>query len=369
MFKWFALVGFGVSLYVGLQHIDIIGQVVSNIIQIFSPFIYGIGIAYLIDTLVRWLNKRWLKGKRGVAILVSYILFISVIVLMMCAIIPQSIQSVTSIIENMNYYIDSVNTGLNWINERLGTTLSVQSMTNLDEQQIDETINEFMKKHSGQVITTGSHIVQTTIMILTAFAASIYILLDKYKLKRAILRMMYQMFNEEKVDYLCRVGRIFDRQTTNFFVGKVLDSLIIGVLTFIQMMILGLPYQILVQTIVGITNIIPVFGPFIGAIPGILIIFIESPIQALEFAVLILIIQQLDGNLIGPKVLGQTSNVQAFWILFQIVVGGNVAGVLGMILGVPVFLVIQTLFKEEQDKRLKLNGMDVKIDNTHFFGS
>lgn len=88
----------------------------------------------MIDTLVRWLNKRWLKGKRGVAILVSYILFISVIVLMMCAIIPQSIQSVTSIIENMNYYIDSVNTGLNWINERLGTTLSVQSMTNLDEQ-------------------------------------------------------------------------------------------------------------------------------------------------------------------------------------------------------------------------------------------
>lgn len=369
MFKWFALVGFGVSLYVGLQHIDIIVQVISSVIQVFSPFIYGIGIAYLIDTLVRWLNKRWLKGKRGIAILISYILFIAVIVLMMCAIIPQSIQSITSIIENMDYYIEQTNTGLDWVNDRLGTNLSVQSITDIDEQQIDETINEFMQKYSGQVITTGSHIIQITITILTAFAASIYILLDKYKLKRAILRMLYQIFSEEKVDYLCRVGRIFDKQTTNFFVGKVLDSLIIGVLTFIQMAILGLPYQILVQTIVGITNIIPVFGPFIGAVPGILIIFIESPIQALEFAILILIIQQLDGNLIGPKILGQTSNVQAFWILFQIVVGGNVAGVLGMILGVPVFLVVQTLIKEEQDKRLKLKGMDVKIDNTHFFGS
>lgn len=369
MFKWFALVGFGVSLYVGLQNLDIVQSAIGSVVQIFSPFIYGIGIAYLIDTLVRWLNKHWLKGKRGIAILISYLLFIQVFVLMMCAIIPQSVQSIASIIDNMEYYIDSINEGLGWVNNKIGANLSVESMTNIDEQQVDETINNFMQEYSGQIMITGGHIVQTTIMILTAFAASIYILLDKYKLKRAVLRMLYQMFDEDKVDYLCRVARIFDKQTTNFFVGKVLDSLIIGVLTFISMTILGLPYAILVQTIVGITNIIPVFGPFIGAIPGLLIIFIESPLQALEFGILILIIQQLDGNLIGPKVLGQTSSVQAFWILFQIVVGGNVAGILGMILGVPVFLVIQTLFKEEQDKRLKVKNLDIKIDNTHFFGT
>lgn len=369
MFKWFALVGFGVSLYVGLQNLDIVQSAIGNIVQIFSPFIYGIGIAYLIDTLVRWLNKRWLKGKRGIAILISYLLFIQVFILMMCAIIPQSVQSIASIIDNMEYYIDSINEGLGWVNNKIGANLTVESMTNIDEQQVDETINNFMQEYSGQIMITGGHIVQTTIMILTAFAASIYILLDKYKLKRAVLRMLYQMFDEDKVDYLCRVARIFDKQTTNFFVGKVLDSLIIGLLTFVSMAILRLPYAILVQTIVGVTNIIPVFGPFIGAIPGLLIIFIESPIQALEFGILILIIQQLDGNLIGPKVLGQTSSVQAFWILFQIVVGGNVAGILGMILGVPVFLVIQTLFKEEQDKRLKIKNLDVKIDNTHFFGT
>lgn len=369
MFKWFALVGFGVSLYVGLQNLDIVQSAIGNIAQIFSPFIYGIGIAYLIDTLVRWLNKRWLKGKRGIAILISYLLFIQVFILTMCAIIPQSVQSITSIIDNMEYYIDSINEGLGWVNNKIGSNLTVESMTNINEQQIDETINTFMQEYSGQIMVTGGHIVQTTIMILTAFAASIYILLDKYKLKRAVLRMLYQMFDEDKVDYLCRVARIFDKQTTNFFVGKVLDSLIVGLLTFISMTILGLPYAMLVQTVVGITDIIPVFGPFMGAIPSLLIIFIESPIQALEFGILILIIQQLDGNLLVPKVLGQTSSVQAFWILFQIVVGGNVAGVLGMILGVPVFLVIQTLFKEEQDKRLKIKNLDVKIDNTHFFGT
>ena len=369
MFKWFALVGFGVSLYVGLQNLDIVQSAVGNIVQVFSPFIYGVGIAYLIDTLVRWLNKRWLKGKRGIAILISYLLFIQVFILVMCAIIPQSVQSIANIIDNMEYYIDYINEGLGWVNNKIGANLTVESITNMDEQQVDETINKFMKEYSGQIMITGTHIVQATIMILTAFAASIYILLDKYKLKRAVLRMLYQMFDEDKVDYLCRVARIFDRQTTNFFVGKVLDSLIIGLLTFISMAILRLPYAMLVQTIVGITNIIPIFGPFIGSIPGLLLIFIESPIQALEFGILILILQQLDGNFIEPKILGQTSSVQAFWILFQIVVGGNIAGILGMVLGVPVFLVIQTLFKEEQDKRLKLKNLDVKIDNTHFFGT
>lgn len=369
MFKWFALVGFGVSLYVGLQNLDIVQSAIGNIVQVFSPFIYGLGIAYLIDTLVRWLNKRWLKGKRGIAVLISYLLFIQIFILVMCAIIPQSVQSIVNIIDNMEYYIDSINEGLGWINNKIGSNLTVESITNIDEQQIDETINSFMKEYSGQIMITGSHIVQATVMIITAFVASIYILLDKYKLKRAVLRMLYQMFDEDKVDYLCRVARIFDRQTTNFFVGKVLDSLIIGLLTFISMTILGLPYAMLVQTIVGITNIIPIFGPFIGSIPGLLLIFIESPIQALEFGILILILQQLDGNFIEPKILGQTSSVQAFWILFQIVVGGNIAGILGMVLGVPIFLVIQTLFKEEQDKRLKIKNLDVKIDNTHFFGT
>lgn len=369
MFKWFALVAFGVSLYVGLQNLDIVQSAIGNIVQVFSPFIYGLGIAYLIDTLVRWLNKRWLKGKRGIAVLISYLLFIQIFILVMCAIIPQSVQSIVNIIDNMEYYIDSINEGLGWINNKIGSNLTVESITNIDEQQIDETINSFMKEYSGQIMITGSHIVQATVMIITAFVASIYILLDKYKLKRAVLRMLYQMFDEDKVDYLCRVARIFDRQTTNFFVGKVLDSLIIGLLTFISMTILGLPYAMLVQTIVGITNIIPIFGPFIGSIPGLLLIFIESPIQALQFGILILILQQLDGNFIEPKILGQTSSVQAFWILFQIVVGGNIAGILGMVLGVPIFLVIQTLFKEEQDKRLKIKNLDVKIDNTHFFGT
>ena len=163
---------------------------------------------------------------------------------------------------------------------------------------------------------------------------------------------MNTFLNKKTTDFICKVAKIFDRQTTNFLIGKILDSLIIGILTFILMYILGLPYQMLIATIVGITNIIPVFGPFIGAIPGILIIFLESPIQSLWFTVLILIIQQLDGNFIGPKILGQTQSVQAFWILFSIVVGGSLAGVLGMILGVPIFIVIQTLLSEYQQQKI-----------------
>ena len=364
MLRWYLLVAFGVLLYVSLQNVQQILGLIGSIIDIFKPFIYGIGLAYLIDTLVRWLHKTWLKNHRGLAILLSYMIFIAVIVLLFFAIIPQSIQSVQGIIHNFDYYIDQIDTGLQWINSKTGADLSVSNLLKVDSIQIGEAISQFMDKYQYKMVDTGGQIAQTAVTIFTAFAASIYILLDKYKLKRQVLKTLYQMLSSEKVDFICRVAMIFDKSTTNFFVGKILDSLIIGVLTFILMLIFKIPCAVLVQTVVGITNIIPIFGPFIGAIPGVLLIFIEDPLKALEFLVIIVIIQQLDGNFIGPKILGQTSNVQAFWILFQIIVGGNTAGVLGMVLGIPVFSVVQTLIQEYQDQVLKSKGLDDKFEGT-----
>lgn len=309
-------------------------------------------------------NIKLFSNHRALQILVSYIIFLQVIILVLCAVIPQQIQSIQSLIDSKDYYIEQVQQWIEAINNKLGTQIDIGGILNLENSATNEKLGQLLFKYSETLVNTGTQLIQTVIQILTAFAASIYIVLDKYKLKRATLKLMHSMLNENVVEYLCKIVRIFDKQTTNFLVGKVFDQLIIGVLTFICMAIMGLPYSVLIQTIVWITNIIPVFGPFIGAIPGVLILLIENPIQAVWFGILIIIIQQLDGNFIGPKILGQTSNIQAFWILFQIVVGGNLAGVVGMILGVPIFVVIQTLLSEYQNKVLKNKGLQEKFVDT-----
>lgn len=357
MGKWYALVVFGVTLFVGLQHINVVIDVLEKVIDVFSPFLYGLGIAYVIDVMVRWMTGKWLKNHRGIAILLSYIIFIQIIQLMLCAIIPQSIQSIVSLINNVDYYKELANNAVVNINDKLGTDLSISGIIGNQTSQNDEMVSNLLTQYSQKLVNTVGQIAQTSVKILTAFAASIYIVLDKYKLEEQCYKMMNTFLSRRTVEFICRVAKMFDSQTTSFFIGKILDSIIIGILTFIAMQVLQLPYSVLIQTIVGVTNIIPVFGPFIGAIPGILILLINNPIQALQFGVLIIIIQQLDGNFIGPKILGQTSNVQAFWILFQIVIGGNCAGVLGMILGVPVFIVVQTLLKEYQQQRFEQSSI------------
>ena len=150
-----------------------------------------------------------------------------------------------------------------------------------------------------------------------------------------------------------------------FLVGKLLDSCIIGVLTFFILTVCKMPYTILISVIVGITNIIPFFGPFIGAIPSFIIILFVSPVKALWFLLIILIVQQIDGNIIGPKILGDSIGISAFWILFAILVAGKFLGIVGMIVGVPLFAVIYSLLKEVVEGRLKKKGL--KTDTKDYY--
>ena len=148
-----------------------------------------------------------------------------------------------------------------------------------------------------------------------------------------------------------------------FLSGKILDSLIIGILTFVILTIFKMPYTLLVSVIVGITNIIPFFGPFIGAIPSVIIILFVSPIKALWFLLIILVIQQIDGNIIGPKILGDSIGISAFWILFSILVAGKFLGLVGMVIGVPLFAVIYSIIKEVVESQLDKKGMKTKTED------
>jgi predicted PurR-regulated permease PerM len=163
--------------------------------------------------------------------------------------------------------------------------------------------------------------------------------------------------SKEHADDIFEFANYSNMQFGGFINGKIIDSAIIGVLCAILMSIIGLPYTVLVSTIVGITNIIPFFGPFIGAIPGTLIILLESPIQAFYFVILILALQQFDGNILGPKILGETSGLASFWVMFAILVGGGLFGFVGMVLGVPTFAVLYYYSGKLLRKKLKRKNM------------
>ena len=196
------------------------------------------------------------------------------------------------------------------------------------------------------------------VAIFTSIAASIYMLADKDHLLHQLRTLAHAFLPEKAADNTLRICHYANVNFTGFFVGKIIDSAIIGVITFVAMTILRLDFALLISVFIGITNIIPVFGPFIGAIPSIFILLLIDPIQAVIFCVLILVIQQLDGNFIGPKILGSSVGISALWILFSIVVGGDLFGLVGMVVGVPVFATLYGLAQEFVHYTLDKRGLD-----------
>ena len=195
--------------------------------------------------------------------------------------------------------------------------------------------------------------------IILGIIISIYMLIDKEKLCALIKKITYATFSKEWTLKLIDLTRRTNDTFGKFIIGKIIDSTIIGILTFIILSIFDMPYTILISVIIGITNIIPFFGPFFGAIPSFVIIMFVSFPKAIWFLIIILIIQQLDGNIIGPKILGDSIGISAFWILFSLLIAGKVLGLTGMIIGVPLFAVVYSVIKEIVESNLKKKGLPI----------
>ena len=193
--------------------------------------------------------------------------------------------------------------------------------------------------------------------IVLGLIVSIYLLIDKERFFSLGKKITRALFSEERANRIIELSHRSNKIFGNFLSGKILDSTIIGILTFIILSIVKMPYTLLVSFIVGITNIIPFFGPFIGAIPSAIIIFFVSPIKSLWFLIIIFIIQQIDGNIIGPKILGDSLGISAFWILFSLLVAGKIFGFIGLVIGVPLFVFVYSIAKDIIENRLEKKGL------------
>ena len=334
---------------------------ISDLKTIVSPFIYGFVMAYLLSPTYNFVVRKCYpvfekktKKKRTaliiskvIATIIALVVLFGIVAGLLALLIPQVADSVKTLTATLPNRFDQLNL---WLDDILGGMGNQNIAENIDHfvgDMQDNLLNwlqdtflpgvgSFMQRLSNGVLVT----IKTFLNVLIGVIACAYFLNGKETFRAQFKKVINAFFSEERAkgihDFFVYTNKTFG----GFITGKIIDSFIIGILCFIAMSILKLPYPILISTIIGVTNIIPFFGPFIGAIPSIAIIFIVSPVQALYFLILVIVLQQLDGDIIGPAILGNSIGIGSFWVMFAIVIGGGLFGFIGMVLGVPIFALI-----------------------------
>ncbi len=381
----FAVIAASIVLYFIIARMDAIANAINIITGIVTPFILGLVLAYLLCPLynlvrnnsvkVRW--PRFLKNKRDgdvaymffskiLATFVSLSAFLIVITGLLWMIIPQLFESIVSIVTYLPTGLESL---IEWSQKMLKSAPEISvvvdssinsivaDLTKWLEETVIENYNVVIEGISSGILGTFGWIIDIFVSVIIC----VFFLNSKEIFAAQIKKIIFAFLSKEKADDFLR-GAVFTNKTFGGFInGKLLDSLIVGIICFVVMTIFDWPFIPLVSVIIGVTNIIPFFGPFIGAIPSTLLILMVDPLTAVYFMIFILILQQVDGNIIGPKILGNSTGISGFWVLFAILVGGGIFGFLGMIVGIPIFAVTYAYICFMINKRLKKKGLSVDL--------
>ena len=328
-----------------------------------SPVLYGLGIAYLlhpIEDRIRKLLEPQLKKvlpdkkatgmAKALGILASLVFAVLVIWALIAMVLPQLLESITTIIGNFPSYYNTLS---KWVQEFINGSIA-EDVTQEIMDQVYDYLTSFL---TGTVLpkvqtilaslTTGVvNLAKSMLNLIIGVIISVYLLSGKDRFLAQSKKLCYAVLGQKKGGYVCNVCTFANRVFGGFIGGKIIDSLIIGVLCFIGLRILDMPYTMLISIIVGVTNIIPFFGPYLGAIPSALLLLVIDPMKCLYFVIFIIILQQLDGNVIGPQILGDATGLDSIWVVVSLLIFGNLFGVLGMVIAVPLFAVIYKIVTE-----------------------
>jgi len=354
--------------YMFVNYFSVISKYIHIVNSAMKPFIIGFFIAFLLCAPLNFFEKKYIdklnitSGKRrALSIITVYTLTISAIVIILMLILPQ-------IVESIRYFAQTAPDGLDkfilFVQEqglKFPELYSSLQTIKIDYEVIMTWVKDTISNVVPHLLEMTGDITKGVYNILIGIIASIYMLATKEKFAYQARQVIFAILDGKVAKKVIEVGRYSSEIFTRFLIGKIIDSIIIGILCAILMTIFKMPYTILISFIIGVTNIIPFFGPFIGAIPGVIIILTVDPITACWFALLILGLQQFDGNILGPKILGDSTGLSSFWVFFAIIIFGNFYGFLGMLLGVPVFAVMYRLINEFVGYRLSQKNID-RID-------
>lgn len=356
---FFLVVFVCILIYFAMLRIEDISRGISMVLGVLKPVVYGCVIAYLLNPIVKTVDKYLLpvlqknmknqeRAKalsRGAGIFLALVLMIMLVVALCNLLLPELYSSIRNLIftlpGQLNDLVDrfsEVKLGDSAMTALLKDAFKEGSATFQNWLRTDfmDMINEVMSQLTVGLINLVGELVNALIGIII----SIYILFGKEKFACQGKKAIYAMLSPEHSNIVLHLAIKTSEIFGDFIIGKMLDSAIIGVLCFFALSIMNMPYTLLVSVIVGVTNVIPFFGPYIGAIPSAILIILSDPIKGIYFIIFILILQQFDGNILGPKILGNSTGLSAFWVIVAILLGGGLFGFIGMLLGVPTFAVI-----------------------------
>lgn len=372
-FRWgltaFIVIAAGICFYYLIFHISNLKANLSALGNILMPIMFGLGMGYLLTPVLNFVEQRILipfcnkcrikeTGKRkkiirGIGILVTSFLFFYLIYGLVAMLLSQIVPSIQSIVSNFDTYLNNFTA---WLNELLANNPDIKDYV---MKMFDKYSNELELWLNDTLLTTSSALIKTVSLsvlsvfkvlwnFILGFIISIYVLASKESFAGQAKKIAYAVFARDTANILINNFRFTHKTFIGFVGGKIVDSVIIGILCFIGTSIMNMPYAVLVSVVIGITNVIPFFGPFLGAIPTTILIFVVDPAHPLNcvyFVIFILVLQQFDGNILGPKILGNSTGIAGFWVIFSITLFGGLFGVLGMVVGVPLFAVIYAMIK------------------------
>lgn len=361
----------------------VVGYYGGVIVKALRPIIIGLVIAYVLNPLMK-LYEKYLFAKpfnllfkkneraarkctRFFGILLSLATAIALVAWLLFLIIPELYVNIQNIVRNMPDYIENTIAKLTELSNQYPeiATPIVEYLTDIFEGVMDWAKGK-MLPGTTEIITNLYSGIYTTFKvildIILGIVVCIYVLASKEKYAAGARKVAYAAFKRETAEKVLKLVRYTDDRFGGFLGGKIVDSIIIGLLSFVVFSIFDMPYTTLISVVIGVTNVIPFFGPFIGAIPSALLILLVDPVKAVIFSILILAIQQLDGNIIGPKILGDRTGLDSFGVVFSILLAGGLFGIPGVILGVPVFATLFGILRSICDKRLQEKHLPVKRD-------
>lgn len=355
-----------------LLNVKGVTMVLGNIIVIIKPIIIALAMAFVLNILMRifenkvffFLDKqksKFLRNlKRPLSILATFLFVIGMIVGITLFVIPQFIESLSTLIDAVPGYLNSFEAMLD---KHLS---SIELMNMIQDSVIDawkevlQVVGQLIGKSVTGILSVTVNITNMIFNFVVALVLAIYLLANKEKLILQSKKLLFAFLKRDVVEKILEVGRLTNVTFSSFIGGQCTEAIILGVLCFIGMNIFKMPYALLISVLISVTSLIPVFGAFIGTIPAVFIILIINPIKAIWFVIFIIVLQQLEGNIIYPKVVGSSVGLSAIWVMVAITVGGSAFGLIGMLIGVPTVSVIYQLVSNATNNKLNKKGIRVK---------
>jgi len=354
----------GILFYVGLQNISSIVGFAQSAISLLFPFVLGAAIAFILNVPMRQIESRLIEKlkiksngiKRGISLLVTILLVVCIILVVMLVVVPELIRTCNSLIKHLpRAYADAQNY-LESLNEKWPQFKGLIDQNNINLDTLTKTAVQFLQNVAMGFLNSTFGIVggvlSSIVTFFISFTFAIYVLFQKEKLSCQTKKIMYATLPIKTVERIIYVGKLSNTTFSGFLSGQCLEAVILGTMFFISMTILGMPYAWMMGVLIALTALVPIFGSLVGLIVGFLLILIINPIQAIEFVILFFVLQQIEGNLIYPHVVGGSVGLPSIWVLFAVTIGANLMGIAGMVIFIPLCSVCYTLIRETVNKRL-----------------